>query len=279
MPKRHRLELSQSSLQDFVDCRRRFWLRHMQRVAWPGVAAEPVRDHEGHMRRGERFHRLVQRYLNGVPVSRLSCMARTDPDPHLLIWWQNFVETIPTRLSARRHVEVTLYMPLEHCRLVAKFDLVQLLPDDRVQIFDWKTSLRRPRSADLRARLQSKVYPYVLVNASTAINGRQPITPEQIEMIYWFADPAQAPEVIQYNQPQFQADAQYLRSLVLETRSIPPDGLPMAEPTGRCAYCTYRSLCERGTSPGSLDWSGYEADPSPDDNLSIDIEQVAEISF
>ena len=33
---------SQGSLQDYVDCPRRFQLRYMMKLAWPAVEAEPA---------------------------------------------------------------------------------------------------------------------------------------------------------------------------------------------------------------------------------------------
>src|SRR5512133_649626 len=86
-------EFSQSSLQDYVDCQRRFDLRYLQRLAWPAAPAEPVREHERHMQRGQRFHRLVQQYLLGVPAEFLARMASADEDEHLLQWWQHFEQT------------------------------------------------------------------------------------------------------------------------------------------------------------------------------------------
>src|SRR5512143_2637063 len=105
-----RFEFSQSSLQDYVDCRRRFQLRYLQRVAWPAIQAEPAREFERHIQRGERFHRLAQQYLVGVPVEKLDRMASADVDENLQRWWQNFIDSIPAQLSGialnSKHVEV-----------------------------------------------------------------------------------------------------------------------------------------------------------------------------
>src|SRR5512135_3226477 len=130
-------EFSQSSLQDFSDCRRRFQLRYIQRVSWPAVQAEPAREFERHIQRGDRFHRLVQQYLLGVPEGRLARMAEADEDENLQRWWQNFLDTIPAELSgdAQRHVEAALQMPLNGFRLVAKYDLVLLRSDGRAVIY------------------------------------------------------------------------------------------------------------------------------------------------
>jgi hypothetical protein len=57
---------SQSSLQAFEDCPRRFWLAYIEQLPWPAVEASPVQEHEALMRQGEHFHRLVQRTEIGI---------------------------------------------------------------------------------------------------------------------------------------------------------------------------------------------------------------------
>jgi hypothetical protein len=80
-------QLSQSSLQDYTDCERRFQLRYLDRLAYPAEESEPALENERHMREGELFHRLVQQHLLGIPVERLSGLANT---ASLLRWWENF---------------------------------------------------------------------------------------------------------------------------------------------------------------------------------------------
>ena len=60
-------QFSQRSLQDYTDCQRRFQLRYLEQLAWPAVESEPLSDHERQMQAGAAFHRLVQRFLVGIP--------------------------------------------------------------------------------------------------------------------------------------------------------------------------------------------------------------------
>ena len=57
-------QFSQGSLQDFVDCRRRFQLRYIQGVAWPALQTEPAMENERSMQQGARFHHLVHQHLH-----------------------------------------------------------------------------------------------------------------------------------------------------------------------------------------------------------------------
>jgi hypothetical protein len=269
-------EFNQSSLQDYTDCRKRFQLRYLQRVAWPAIQAEPAREFERHIQRGDRFHRLVQQYLVGVPEARLARMAEADEDENLQRWWQNFLDSIPAQLVGKRHVEVTLQAPLDSFRLVAKYDLVLLHPEGRAVIYDWKTATHRPSRASLLARLQTRVYPYVLAQAGAALNAGKPLAPEQIEMIYWFAEPGQAAETLAYTPERCQADADYLRTLVEEIRTLPANEFGMSSSEKPCAYCVYRSLCNRGVQAGEM--VGEEEEPMPAD-INFDLEQIGEIGL
>lgn len=273
-----RFAFSQSSLQDFVDCQRRFKLRYLQHIAWPAIQAEPAHENERFIQRGQRFHHLAQQYLSGVPADRLTRMAETDADENLARWWQNFLEIIPTQLEGARFVEVTLEAPLGVFRLEAIYDLVLLRPDGQALIFDWKTSQRRPSRTWLLERLQTRVYPYLLAQAGASLNHGSAIAPESIEMIYWFTEPDQPPERLAYSTERYELDGRYLRGLTETIRSLDPDHFNMAETDQPCSYCVYRSLCDRGVKAGDMAASeAYE--PAEPGDLSFDLEQIGEISF
>ena len=70
--------LSQSSLQDYNDCPRRFELRYLQRLAYPAIETEPALENEKHQREGEQFHRLVQQYFIGIPAEQVGKLANTE---------------------------------------------------------------------------------------------------------------------------------------------------------------------------------------------------------
>lgn len=272
-------EFSQSSLQDFVDCRKRFYLRYIQRVAWPAVQAEPAHEFEEHMHRGQRFHHLVQQYLTGVSVERLDAIAQADPDENVLRWWENFVETIPPQLRGKRFVEIALSAPVECHRIVAKYDLILVSESGCVSIFDWKTSRHRPRSATLRERLQTRVYPFLLVQAGAAVMPGKHIEPEQIEMIYWFSEPGHEPEHIPYDRQRWQADRDYLQGLIREIQTLTHEAYLMCVDEDRCRYCVYRSLCDRGTRAATLNGDDFMLDSDTMDDFFTDLEQVSEIQF
>lgn len=277
------LVLSQGSLQDFVDCPRRFQLRYVLGQPWPAEAAAPALETERLLRQGERFHRLVHQHLLGVPADLLTRAASAEPGAELARWWRAYVEAGPmaAAASARTYPEATLSAPLDDHLLIAKYDLVLAYPDGRAVIYDWKTAQRRPRRAWLAQRLQTVVYPYLLVEAGAALlDGRAPAA-EQVEMVYWFAEHPGQPERFAYSAAQHAQNGRYLRSLVAEMERLAQTAevWPLTEDAQRCRFCVYRSLCDRGRAAGRLDELDLAAEAADELEVTLDFEQVAEIAY
>ncbi len=271
------LHFSQNNLQDYTDCPRRFQLRHLLGVAWPAVEAEPIAEMERRARMGQRFHRLAQQFFAGISVERLTT-SLDDPDLHL--WWHNFLAAPPRDLpTAVRRAEVSLSTPLNRYRLTARYDLLAADPGERLVIVDWKT--RRPKNPKrLLEALQSIAYPYVLVEAGAAFSGGQPIQPEQVSMVYWFADAPDDPLTLHYDAARHAANGDRLATLIGEIEARCRKDLdiwPLTDAARACKYCAYRSLCDRGRAAGDVD--ELDKDFELEDILDIDLEQVAEIAF
>jgi len=264
---------SQASLQDYVDCPRRFQLRYIEQLSWPAIETEPALENERHQEEGLCFHRLVQQQLLGLPVEKLARLANT---PQLSRWWENWRNF--RRLSDFEnfiiHPELTLSAPLGEHRMMAKYDLIVIRPGEKAFIYDWKTYRKRPRDEWVAARLQTRVYRALLVQAGAYLNKDQSFTSEQVEMIYWYADFPSEPARFPYDISQYKRDREALNALVAEIASS-RDFPPTAD-EAKCAYCPYRSYCDRGTRAGQLDDFAGEAEPG---NLEVDFEQIQEIEF
>ena len=282
------LTLSQASLQDYVDCPYRFRLRHLDRLEWPAVEAEPAGRNERLRRDGAEFHRMVHQYLLGVPAERLRALAehRSDPDggDGLFDWWRSFCEHRPADLPGDLYPEVTLAAEVAGRRLVAKYDLIVVEQGGAV-ILDWKTAGRRPQDTTVDGRLQTRVYPYLLALAGGALNGGTSIAPERIEMHYWYAAFPNEPTVIPYDRDRFNVDGAYLAGLLQGISGRPPEGFERTEDLQHCRLCTYRSLCGRGKA---ADHGDLEEDTSAnfvplieddDEEMALDYTEVGEVSF
>jgi CRISPR/Cas system-associated exonuclease Cas4 (RecB family) len=277
--------LSQSSLQDYVDCAKRFQLRYVERLSYPAIESEPTLENEKHQREGAYFHRMVQQYLVGVPAEQITKIANT---PNLQRWWENFLNSenltglTPLRSTpgvlrkdlSDLYPEATLSAPLGGFRLVAKYDLIAI-ENGKATIYDWKTYRKRPRDEWLFARMQTRVYRALLVHAGVHLNNSSPFDPEQIEMVYWFADFPNEPARFTYTSDQFKRDWDTLEKLAEEIESA--SSYPLTDDTAKCSYCPYRSYCDRGVRAGELEQA--EAEFESDELFDVNFEQIGEIEF
>jgi CRISPR/Cas system-associated exonuclease Cas4 (RecB family) len=276
--------LSQSSLQDYMDCAQRFKLRYLDRLSYPAAETEPTIENEKHQQEGEYFHRLLQQYFIGIPAEQIAKFANT---VNLQRWWENFRNNkdLSGLLEAMKqnedekdltglYPEATLSAPLGKHRLLAKYDLIAVRGGKAV-IYDWKTYRKRPRNEWLSARMQTRVYRALLVQAGAHLNNGKPFEPEQIEMIYWFADFPEEPARFPYTSAQFQRDWDTLLKLSDEVASATV--YPLTEDRQKCLFCTYRSYCERGIRAGDIEQA--EAEMEAEELFDVNFEQIGEIAF
>lgn len=283
--------LSQSNLQMYVDCKRRFFLTHIARLPWPALEASPLAEYEAAMRRGELFHLLVERATEGVTVES---DALAEPLRGWVEAWQGEgLEGVPAGERLTEYMlETTLAAGEEDDasahRIVAKFDLLAADAAGKVMIVDWKTNARAPTVEQLRTRLQSVIYPYVLVEASPNLPFGA-IDPDQVIMRYWYAGAPDSPRMLRYSRDQHAANRLLLHELLADLRSLAgEEAFPKVADTEAnrkrfCNFCIYRSRCERGSQAGDIadhdDEASVELGDVEEVIESWSIEDIAELAF
>lgn len=287
---------SQSNLQAYEDCPRRFWLAYVQQLPWPAIEASPVQEHEEIMRLGAAFHRLVERAEIGLDVNLLGAGLQ----PPLSTWLDAYLHHRPTDLPTEFvEVEKVLRVRLDDLwagdaeavqhlpfSLAAKYDLIAAENGGRAVIMDWKTTRRRTEPTTLRLRLQTLIYPFVLVEASPGLPFG-PLRPEQVEMRYWFTAAPGQPVVFRYDAAQHEANRQRLRrilaAILAGQREADFPKVHDSELNRKrfCNYCIYRSRCGRGQAAGNLasleeDEEFFAIDPTA---LEFTLADVPELAF
>ena len=253
---------SQNNLQDFVNCQRLFFLRYIQRQEWPSLESEPVRDHEELMHLGEQFHNLVFQQGVGIPREILSSSIS---DPILDVWWDSFLSSHIDSIEGASQFEKLVSIPFAGHRLIAKYDMLVYTPDGHALIYDWKTSQREPQRKWLHARLQTRVYPFILSQKKDP-----PIAlPENVSMTYWYpAFPTSSIE-FNYSKDAMESDREFLTGLISEIESLDSDQYEKTDKEKLCAFCCYRSLCERGEKAGDY---RQQDDPDMSEGSAFDID-------
>jgi len=266
--------LSQSSLQDYIDCARRFQLRYLDRLSYPAIESEPTLENEKHQQEGEFFHRLVQQYLIGIPAEQVAKLANT---VNLQRWWENYQRDFRSLEDfGSLYPEATLSAPLGKYRLLAKYDLIAI-NQNKIVIYDWKTYRKRPRNEWLSARMQTRVYRALLIHAGAHLNNGQQFEPEQIEMIYWFSDFPNEPAQFAYTSAQYKRDWDTLTKLADEIANA--SSYPLTDDRTKCMFCAYRSYCERGVRAGDVDQADPQGEMEAEELFDVNFEQIGEIAF
>ena len=271
----HEFQFSQASLQDYLACPRRFQLRYIIRQPWPAQAAQPEDAFELHLQQGASLHRLIQQDFLGTPREKLTQLAQDQP---LSTWWTRYLEYSPADLPDKKIPEVELSATIGENRLVGKFDLLAFEPGGRFVIVDWKTERNPPRREQLVSRMQTVLYPFLLVEGGADYNRGEMIDPAQVEMIYWFTELPQNPQSFLYDLETHQSNRSRLENLLAEIQDHQEEIFPLTRDELRCTYCNYRSLCKRGSKAGSF--VQIEGDPADiDPYFDLELETLSEISF
>lgn len=255
--KRHRIRYDQTKLQDFVECARRFQLRHLLDQDWPAPAAEPLVEAERAADLGRRFHLLMERHWRGLPIQSV--------DPALAGWWEAFQNSTPKLPGAVRRPEYTVAAMIEGQRMTATFDLLAFEPGGEAVIVDWKTARHTPRYI-LDRRLQTIIYPLLLVESAPRSLGWA-IAPEQVTLVYWFAagpEPG-ATEVFHYSAARQAEDRRFVGAVLRRLFSMEVDAWPLTTNERICRWCQYRSLCGRGRDAAALGEENAEVWPDLDE--------------
>jgi hypothetical protein len=241
---------------------------------WPALITSEPDLFDLHMQRGAALHRLAHQHARGIEPARL---AETIHDETLACWWQTFLRRPPQGLpDAVRHAEIVLAAPMGGYRLLAKYDLIAIQPGEKLVIVDWKTAGKLPPRSTLARRLQTVVYRYLAVEAGATLNhGRSP-EPEQVEMIYWFAQSHGKTMRFAYDQAQHDGARAYLLDLTSQIAAHSEPIWPLTSDETHCRHCNYRSLCERGAEAGFFDDLEDDIEFLED---TIDLEQIAEVEF
>lgn len=268
-----RFVFSQSSLQAYAECPRRFQLHYVLRVRWPAAHEGSSRAWERRARLGAAFHRLVQQHLLGIELAKLTAAAA---QAGVAQWWDAYVSCPPHDIPPIRWVELSLRVPIGSHALAARYDLVAVEPRQRAVIVDWKTAEAPPKREQLAARMQTLVYRYVLAEAGAEVNEGQRLAPEQVELVYWFAGQPQQTERLAYGAAGHAAAGQRIRSLVAEIAALDVPTWPLTSRTECCRSCSYQTLC--GQEAGLITEEEVE-DELEAELLELDLEQIAEIAF
>lgn len=276
MPLTKNFIFSANNLQDYLDCPRRFELRYVLKQNWPAVTSQPVLEIENRISMGNRFHLLAHQYLSGLSGEIL---RNTINDPDLGLWLSHFQEYINQYLKFQYFSEFSVIMPFEGFRLIAVFDFISLMETNKIMIGDWKTTSRMPNKEIYLQNVQSTLYPFLAFKTQLKIFPQLSMLQHQdLSMAYWFPGFPENTIAWEHSAAIHTKSRAMLSKLISEISQKEPGGFEKTYNDRSCAFCHYRSLCERGIEAGSNE----DVESETKSNLMVDgldFDQVDEIAF
>ena len=251
MPDIKHFTFSSVSLQDFLDCERRFELKHLLRQEWPAPQSEPILEVERRIRIGREFHFLIHQYLCGIALPELQKM---DLDPDIQHWLGRFETFFSEFPLVDFHSEYSVVTPFhDDYYLTAVYDLIGMTNQPKLLIMDWKTSPYPPVKKIISQTIQSMLYPFLAYENRTEIFKGDVINHADIEMIYWNAVHPGARISMAYSMVQHEKTREFLIKFIETIAGKSLGSFAKTENIKKCAYCQFRSLCERGSRAGLMD--------------------------
>ncbi len=230
----------QSNLQAFQNCRFSFLLRYVYKLPWPAPLSARTTTFEEDLLAGSTLHSLIHQFFLGINPELLLDIASNFPDARVSKWLRNFLQSQYARLTPNALPEHTLQITLNGSLLLAKFDLLRI-EEDKIQIFDWKSSRILPKRQILQQKIQTMVYSLVAARALL-------LPTRLVAMHYWEAAFPDQPIIFEISAPQLDKYEEIISKQITLLRSLSAEEFERTTDLKKCSYCEYQSYCSRSSS-------------------------------
>ncbi len=175
---------SQNLLNTFDKCPLKFKIKYLDNVRWKKDSIDNE-DYYENMNMGLDFHLICERYFSNIPVG----IDNSNID--LMNLFNSLKEKFTLLDENIYFTEYEIKMRKDNIRIQAKYDLIIIKPNNKIEIWDWKTENRKLDYKEVCKRMQTILYMYILGESSLKIFDKD-IPLENISMNFW--------------QPQFKDD-------------------------------------------------------------------------
>ena len=231
--------ITQTQISAFERCKRFYYLRCLQKFAWPGRRLQTE-----DARRGEDFHLIVRQLILGIPEEQLII---PEGDEKLKQWTAAWCREKPLKDFQTVYAEKEVTALFADVLWLGKFDALAI-NDDRITIFDWKTTPSLKGASFYVNTPQTRLYRFLAKTCGSRLLGAglHAVPAENIEMIYWFPEHPKDPIRLRYTEEAWQDDLSHLRLYAREMSFPDEEHYPQTGKEKDCRYCDYQKLCHPG---------------------------------
>lgn len=222
---------SQNSLNTFKSCPLKFKMKYMEGLRWKEDSYIYDR-----YKVGRDFHLIAERYFKGIDTNL------EDFDVHKK-WLSSLEEAVPIVNENEYLSEFELKMKKGDLRLLSKYDLIVIRPDDILEIWDWKTMNKQISRDEGERRLQTIVYLYTIGENMDYFLDKD-ISYENICMYYWQPEFSKEPLKIDYSCEKHRRYENILENMIDEITSYDFEkDFKKNRYISSCKYCEFSFLC------------------------------------
>lgn len=228
--------ITQTQIAAFEKCRRFYYLKYVEKIAWP--VEEKVSEE---IQRGADFHLLARQLIMGLKPADL---LYPSDDEKIRVWVDNFRRMFSPDRYDQVFAEKEASAIHSDVLWLGMFDALAI-KEDRITIFDWKTTGHPAAAEDYLRSPQTKLYRFLAKMCAPRLlgSGLHGLPAENIEMIYRFPDHPEAEIRLPYSESAFQEDLTWLQYKAAEMSFADREDYPRTEKQKVCRYCRYETYC------------------------------------
>ncbi|WP_319371482.1 PD-(D/E)XK nuclease family protein [uncultured Ilyobacter sp.] len=222
---------TQSSIGTFMQCPLKFRYRYFD-----GLYGSDDDSLKESFEKGSRFHLIAERYFKGIDIE-----GEYIQDEEFQKKFQKLKEVYPIEGNCRYFSEYEIRVKTQKIRLMARYDLIILKTNGRVQIVDFKTNRKRLSKESIEESLQTKIYLYLLKeNFKTVFENIRKI--KNIEMIYYQTEYPEENFVVKYDDDLHEKNVTFLMETIGNTEEFDFEGYKKEE-VNHCKICEFKNFC------------------------------------
>ncbi len=222
---------TQSSLATFEACPYKFKLRYFQGLYWS--EDEELRES---FRRGNEFHLLAERYYMGMEDQ-----ISGEIDEDLLEDLETLKKNYPLKEGWRYYPEFEIRYNEGGIRLLGRYDLILVKPQNKLQIIDFKTNRKKLSEKDMESRLQTKIYLFLLwENYNLILENARRI--KNLEMIYYQTEHPDSSITIKYDEKKHEENKKNIKKTMEKIEAFSFEGIEKQRVT-HCRVCEFEKIC------------------------------------
>ena len=225
---------TQNSIKTFVDCPFKFKKKYIDNIKWE--TANAINDKADF---GNNFHKIAERYFIGITIDEEELKNYGE----LYDAYINLKEAFPLISSNTYMPEYTIRFIDDDIRLESNIDLVIIKPDNKIEIWDWKTNSDSKKAEKYKNSIQTQVYLYSIKRIAKDILNLD-VNYEDINMIYFSPENKMELIRINYNEELNNLYEKNISQLIQKIYNYDYQKFNRNDYQKNCKFCEFNLFCD-----------------------------------